>query len=250
MGAPERRGLPAGELRDARPFGSVPTHENNPSSVFGGFLQVAFDKLWGYSTNPVMDHNIKTGNYVPAAVLAEVDRKTDDGLPGERKVPARPTRARGRHRSGELQAAAFPPIRRRAPGSSPATTVVPQRYYADNLHSCRRSTSDVTRRAWPIPTRLLPFGPERAGEIVQATVTALGKGYYQVEFVDSAGNVLSVLRLSEEALLSLAGTSCVLAEELGATKRGTCRGQGRLPRFTVGVLNSSQMSRNVSPRRM
>ena len=51
-------------------------------------------------------------------------------------------------------------------------------------------------------------------EVVQATVTALGKGYYQVDFVDSAANVLSVLRLSEEALLSLAGTSCVLAEEV------------------------------------
>jgi hypothetical protein len=41
--------------------------------VFGGFLQVVFDNGWG--------HNVKTGNLVPAAVLAEVDRKTDDGLP-------------------------------------------------------------------------------------------------------------------------------------------------------------------------
>ena len=32
--------------------------------------------------------------------------------------------------------------------------------------------------------------------------------------MDAAGNVLSVLRLSEEALLNLAGTSCVLAEEV------------------------------------
>ena len=50
--------------------------------MFGGYLQVNFDPLWGYGTNPVRRHNVKTGNYVPAAVLAEVDRKIDDGLPG------------------------------------------------------------------------------------------------------------------------------------------------------------------------
>ncbi len=52
---------------------SAPTVENTPSNVFGGFVQVVFDETWG--------HNIRTGNYVPAAVLAEIDRKTDDGLP-------------------------------------------------------------------------------------------------------------------------------------------------------------------------
>ena len=55
-------------------------------------------------------------------------------------------------------------------------------------------------------------------EVIQATVTALGKRYYQVEFVDSASNVLSVLRLSEDALLNLAGTSRILAEEVERRK--------------------------------
>lgn len=53
---------------------SAPAVENTPSNVFGGFVQVVFDDTWG--------HNVRTGNYVPATVLAEVDRKTDDGLPG------------------------------------------------------------------------------------------------------------------------------------------------------------------------
>jgi hypothetical protein len=61
---------------------SAPAPTNSPSSVYGGYLQVGFDQLWGYGTNPTRRHNIKTGNYVPAAVLAEIDRKIDDGLPG------------------------------------------------------------------------------------------------------------------------------------------------------------------------
>lgn len=59
-----------------------PTTANSPTSVYGGYLQVAFDQRWGHSTNAVLRHNVKTGNYVPAEVLAEVDRKIDDGLPG------------------------------------------------------------------------------------------------------------------------------------------------------------------------
>jgi len=61
---------------------SAPAPDNTPSSVFGGYLAIVYDNNWGYSGNGVARHNIKTGNYVPAAVLAEVDRKIDDGRPG------------------------------------------------------------------------------------------------------------------------------------------------------------------------
>ena len=68
------------EMRD--PTYAAPTPSNTPSNAFGGYLQFAFDNKWGYSTNTLQRHNIKTGNYVRAAVLAEMDRKIDDGLPG------------------------------------------------------------------------------------------------------------------------------------------------------------------------
>jgi hypothetical protein len=61
---------------------TAPLPDNTPTSVFGGYLEIVYDSNWGYSANPTARHNIKTGNYVPAAVLAEVDRKIDDGLPG------------------------------------------------------------------------------------------------------------------------------------------------------------------------
>lgn len=50
--------------------------------------------------------------------------------------------------------------------------------------------------------------------IVEATAKALGKGNFQVDFVDSAGNVLNVLRLSETALLGLAASVGELADQL------------------------------------
>ena len=55
-----------------------------------------------------------------------------------------------------------------------------------------------------------------ARSVVEATAKALGKGHYQVDFVDAAGNVLNVLRLSETALLGLAASVGELAEHLAS----------------------------------
>lgn len=72
-------GFLMGKFQMANSSVAAPTPDNTPSSVFGGYLQIVYDSNWGYSANSVARHNIKTGNYVPAAVLAEVDLKTDDG---------------------------------------------------------------------------------------------------------------------------------------------------------------------------
>ena len=61
---------------------TAPTPDNTPRNVFGGYLEIAFDRQWGYSGNPSPRHNIKSGNHIPASVLAEVDQKIDDGRPG------------------------------------------------------------------------------------------------------------------------------------------------------------------------
>jgi hypothetical protein len=58
-----------------------PGPDNTARNVYGGYMQVVFDTRWGYSTNPVRRHNIKTGNFIPVDVVAELDRKLDDGLP-------------------------------------------------------------------------------------------------------------------------------------------------------------------------
>jgi type II secretory pathway pseudopilin PulG len=69
--------------------------ENTPKNEFGGYMQMAFDSNWGYSTNPARRHSIKTGNGVPAQALAEVDRKIDDGLPTSGRFQFSPYAAGG-----------------------------------------------------------------------------------------------------------------------------------------------------------
>jgi hypothetical protein len=60
---------------------TTPDDSNSPKNPYGAYLQILFDNSWGYSTNSVLRHNIKTGNLIPVAILAEIDRKIDDGRP-------------------------------------------------------------------------------------------------------------------------------------------------------------------------
>jgi hypothetical protein len=61
---------------------TTPDDSNSPKNPYGAYLQILFDNSWGYSTNSLLRHNIKTGNLIPVAILAEIDRKIDDGRPG------------------------------------------------------------------------------------------------------------------------------------------------------------------------
>lgn len=59
------------------------TNINSPGNPYGGHLVLANDNDYGEvnaTTNTVL--NIKTGGVMPATVVAELDRKLDDGLPG------------------------------------------------------------------------------------------------------------------------------------------------------------------------
>jgi hypothetical protein len=61
---------------------TTPDDSNSPKNPYGAYLQILFDNSWGYSTNPALRHNMKTGNLIPVAILAEIDRKIDDGRAG------------------------------------------------------------------------------------------------------------------------------------------------------------------------
>ena len=54
---------------------------NSPANPFGGVMQVIYDDKYSDATTATSVHNIKTGINIPASILAEVDRKLDDGLP-------------------------------------------------------------------------------------------------------------------------------------------------------------------------
>jgi len=65
---------------------ATPAPANTPVNPYGAYMQVAYDGLWGVSSNElgpnkVFKHSVKTGNQIPVEVIAEVDRKIDDGRP-------------------------------------------------------------------------------------------------------------------------------------------------------------------------
>ncbi len=53
------------------------TSASAPTNTFGRYLQMIFDNV--YDGAPTARHNLKTGNHIPSDLLAEVDRKIDDG---------------------------------------------------------------------------------------------------------------------------------------------------------------------------
>ena len=73
----------AGFSNGAYTYAALPeTSGSTPASVYGyvRYIQLIFDSVYG-TGGGVMRHNIKTGNQIPAQILAEIDRKVDDGNP-------------------------------------------------------------------------------------------------------------------------------------------------------------------------
>lgn len=50
------------------------------TNPYARFLRLVYDNAYGTGT-PATRHNLKTGNQVPSDILAEIDRKIDDGNP-------------------------------------------------------------------------------------------------------------------------------------------------------------------------
>jgi len=55
------------------------TTANTPSNPYGSLIQLIFDNVY-QDAAPANRHNLKTGNNIPSDIMAEVDRKVDDGL--------------------------------------------------------------------------------------------------------------------------------------------------------------------------
>jgi prepilin-type N-terminal cleavage/methylation domain-containing protein len=62
--------------------GSAVEEATTPKNPYGAHIKLSYDDVYGDPGNPVSPrHNLKTGPQVPVEILAEVDRKVDDGLP-------------------------------------------------------------------------------------------------------------------------------------------------------------------------
>jgi prepilin-type N-terminal cleavage/methylation domain-containing protein len=62
---------------------TVPGPGTSPTNPYSVFLEIVFDANYGGAAGvtPVAKHNLKTGGQIPVEIIAEVDRKIDDGLP-------------------------------------------------------------------------------------------------------------------------------------------------------------------------
>ena len=63
--------------------GATPSSTNTPSNPWGALVDLEYDNLYtdAATATPPARHNYKTGNQIPVDILAEVDRKIDDGNP-------------------------------------------------------------------------------------------------------------------------------------------------------------------------
>jgi prepilin-type N-terminal cleavage/methylation domain-containing protein len=52
---------------------------SNPSNPYNVIIQLKYDEVFADTGAPVKRHNVKTGNQIPVEIIAEVDRKVDDG---------------------------------------------------------------------------------------------------------------------------------------------------------------------------
>jgi len=56
------------------------TPASSPTNPYARYIQVIYDAVYGAGGGAVR-HNIKTGNQISSEILAEIDRKVDDGNP-------------------------------------------------------------------------------------------------------------------------------------------------------------------------
>ena len=77
------------------------TEQNTPRNPYGAYMQISFDGRYGVGGNSTPHHTLKTGPQVPVEVLAEMDRKTDDGRPYHGVLQFSPYAANGSVQPGE-----------------------------------------------------------------------------------------------------------------------------------------------------
>jgi prepilin-type N-terminal cleavage/methylation domain-containing protein len=95
-----RSGLLKGDYSMADGAAS-PSVQDTAMNPYSAYMQIAFDGVFGAGGASVPRHTLKTGPQVPVEVLAELDRKTDDGLPYGGAVQFSPYAANGAPQPGE-----------------------------------------------------------------------------------------------------------------------------------------------------
>ena len=89
-------GFLSGSYTMANSATSAPDDSNTPKNPYLVYVHLGYDGVYGHgttSTPATLKVNLKTGNLLPVELLAEVDRKIDDGKPFTRFVSVLGVRA-------------------------------------------------------------------------------------------------------------------------------------------------------------
>jgi prepilin-type N-terminal cleavage/methylation domain-containing protein len=74
----------AGFLKGRYTYSATESALTSPDNRYGVHQRIVYDGVYGAGTTAApspLRHNIKTGSQVPVAIVAEMDRKIDDGAP-------------------------------------------------------------------------------------------------------------------------------------------------------------------------
>lgn len=71
----------AGFINGSYTYAAAPeTNLSAPTNPYARYLRIIYDNVYGTGT-PANRHNLKSGNQIPSDLMAEIDRKIDDGNP-------------------------------------------------------------------------------------------------------------------------------------------------------------------------
>ena len=69
----------AGFMTGSYVYAAADAPASTPTNPYGSYVQLIFDAVY-QDAAPTARHNLKTGATIPSDIMAEVDRKVDDGL--------------------------------------------------------------------------------------------------------------------------------------------------------------------------
>ncbi len=69
----------AGFIAGPYTYNTTVSSATNPTNAYGAFLQLIYDNVYADAGAPFARHNLKLGNQIPVGIIAELDRKIDDG---------------------------------------------------------------------------------------------------------------------------------------------------------------------------
>ena len=71
----------SGFINGSYTYAATESNTSAPTNPYARYLRLVYDTAYSDVGTPAPRHNLKTGNQIPSDLMAEIDRKIDDGNP-------------------------------------------------------------------------------------------------------------------------------------------------------------------------